>query len=48
MPEKGYVMKKLLVSAVLLVAVCTALAFSACLYPSSLHKIDYENMEPVF
>ena len=48
MPERGYFMKKLLVSAVLLVAVCTALAFSACLYPSSLHKIDYESMELVF
>ncbi len=27
---------------------CATFAFSACLYPSSLHKINYESMELIF
>lgn len=41
-------MKKALIIAALLIAICATFAFSACLYPSSLHKIDYESMELIF
>ena len=32
---------------VLLMAVCCA-AFTACLYPSSLHKVDYDKLELIW
>ena len=38
-------MKKALIIAALLIVLCATFAFSACLYPSSLHKIDYESTE---
>ena len=41
-------MKKALIIAALLMVLCATFAFSACLYPSSLHKIDYENVELIF
>lgn len=41
-------MKKALIIAALLMVLCATFAFSACLYPSSLHKIDYESMELIF
>lgn len=41
-------MKKALIIAALLIAICATFAFSACLYPSSLHKIDYESTELIF
>ena len=41
-------MKKALIIAALLIAICATFAFSACLYPSSLHKIDYDGMELIF
>ena len=41
-------MKKALIIAALLIAICATFAFSACLYPGSLHKIDYDGMELIF
>ena len=41
-------MKKALIIAALLIAICATFAFSACLYPGSLHKIDYDGMDLIF
>ena len=41
-------MKKALIIAALLIAICATFTFSACLYPGSLHKIDYDGMDLIF